>query len=112
MKSGAYLVFDETEALVAVDVNTGRHKGGKSQEESILQVNLEAAEEAARQFDFAADVVEGAVQAAPEAERQRMNRQVQQLRGRSGRARRPMSAPAARSLSLEANDEAMSDMGY
>ncbi|MCF7849553.1 MAG: Rne/Rng family ribonuclease [Kiritimatiellales bacterium] len=50
MKSGAYLVFDETEALIAVDVNTGRHKGGKSQEESILQVNLEAAEEAARQL--------------------------------------------------------------
>jgi len=31
LKSGAYLYFDETEALVAVDVNTGRHKGGQTQ---------------------------------------------------------------------------------
>jgi len=50
LKSGGCLIFDETEALVAVDVNTGRHKGGKTQEESILNVNLEAAEEVARQL--------------------------------------------------------------
>jgi ribonuclease G len=50
LKSGGYVVFDETEALVAIDVNTGRHKGGQSQEESILQVNLEAATEIARQL--------------------------------------------------------------
>jgi ribonuclease G len=50
LKSGGYLVIDETEALVAIDVNTGRHKGGKNQEEAILQVNLEAAVEIARQM--------------------------------------------------------------
>ncbi len=50
LKSGGYLIFDETEALVAIDVNTGRHKGGKTQEESILQVNTEAAQEVARQL--------------------------------------------------------------
>ena len=50
LKSGGYLIFDETEALVAIDVNTGRHKGGKTQEESILQVNIEAAQEVARQL--------------------------------------------------------------
>ncbi len=50
LKSGAYLIFDETEALVAVDVNTGRHKGGKTAEESILAVNTEAADEVARQL--------------------------------------------------------------
>lgn len=50
MKSGAYLIFDETEALVAVDVNTGRHKGSKAQDEAILEVNLEAADEVARQL--------------------------------------------------------------
>ncbi len=50
LKSGGYLIFDETEALVAIDVNTGRHKGGKTQEESILQVNVEAAQEVARQL--------------------------------------------------------------
>jgi ribonuclease G len=50
LKGGGYLVLDETEALVAIDVNTGRHKGGNSQEESIYQVNLEAADEVARQL--------------------------------------------------------------
>ncbi len=50
LKSGGYIVVDETEALVAIDVNTGRHKGGKDQESTILKVNLEAAEEIARQL--------------------------------------------------------------
>ena len=50
LPGGGYLVFDETEALVAIDINTGRHKGGASHEESILEVNLEAADEIARQL--------------------------------------------------------------
>jgi ribonuclease G len=50
LKSGGYIVIDETEALVAIDVNTGRHKGGRDQEASILKVNLEAAEEICRQL--------------------------------------------------------------
>ncbi len=47
---GGYLVIDETEALVAIDVNTGRNKGSKDQDKTILQTNLEAAEEIARQL--------------------------------------------------------------
>jgi ribonuclease G len=50
LKSGGYLVIDETEALVAIDVNTGRHKGSKDQESTILKVNLEAADEICRQL--------------------------------------------------------------
>ena len=50
LKSGGYLVIDETEALIAVDVNTGHYKGSGSQEDSILEVNLEAVEEVARQL--------------------------------------------------------------
>ncbi len=50
LKSGGYIVIDETEALVAIDVNTGRHKGGKDQEAAILRVNLESAEEICRQL--------------------------------------------------------------
>lgn len=73
LPSGGYVVFDETEALIAVDVNTGRHKGPKrakgarrgkgnkggkgnkalssgSQEQAILEVNTEAVEEVARQL--------------------------------------------------------------
>src|SRR6266542_4285719 len=50
LKSGGYIVIDETEALVAIDVNTGRHKGGKDQESTIVRVNLEAADEICRQL--------------------------------------------------------------
>ncbi len=50
LKCGGYIVFDETEALVAIDVNTGRNKGGKDVEKTILQTNLEAADEIARQL--------------------------------------------------------------
>jgi ribonuclease G len=50
LKGGGYIVIDETEALVAIDVNTGRHKGSRDQEATILKVNLEAAEEICRQL--------------------------------------------------------------
>ncbi len=50
LKCGGHLVIDETEALIAIDVNTGRHKGKGSQEDAILEVNLEAVEEVARQL--------------------------------------------------------------
>ena len=46
LPSGGYLVIDETEALIAIDVNTGR---AKTQDKMILQTNIEAAEEVARQ---------------------------------------------------------------
>src|SRR6476646_8575455 len=50
LKSGGYIVVDETEALVAIDVNTGRHKGTKDQESTILKVDQEAADEISRQL--------------------------------------------------------------
>jgi ribonuclease G len=50
LKSGGYIVIDETEAMVAIDVNTGRHKSGKDQESTIVKVNLEAADEICRQL--------------------------------------------------------------
>src|SRR6202043_2205145 len=50
LRCGGYIVIDETEALVAVDVNTGRNKGGRDVERTILQTNLEAADEIARQL--------------------------------------------------------------
>ena len=50
LKSGGCLVIDETEALIAVDVNTGHYKGKGSQEDAIREVNLEAVDEVARQL--------------------------------------------------------------
>jgi len=48
LKSGGCIIFDETEALIAIDVNTGQHKGASNQDDTILQVNLEAVQEIAR----------------------------------------------------------------
>ena len=50
LKCGGYLVFDETEALTAIDVNTGKYTGKSNLEETILKTNLEAVEEIARQI--------------------------------------------------------------
>ena len=47
---GGYIVIDETEALIAIDVNTGRNKGAKDVEKTILQTNLEAVDEISRQL--------------------------------------------------------------
>ena len=49
LRSGGYIVIDEAEALVAIDVNTGRFLGKENLEETILKNNLEAAAEIARQ---------------------------------------------------------------
>jgi ribonuclease E len=50
LRSGGYIVIDVTEALVAVDVNSGRSTKESSIEETALKTNLEAAEEVARQL--------------------------------------------------------------
>lgn len=50
LKSGAYLVMDQTEALVAIDVNSGRATKERNIEETALKTNLEAADEIARQL--------------------------------------------------------------
>ncbi|HLY38224.1 MAG TPA: Rne/Rng family ribonuclease, partial [Candidatus Binatia bacterium] len=50
LKSGGYLIFDQTESLTTVDVNTGRYVGKKDQEETILKTNLEAAKQVVHQL--------------------------------------------------------------
>ncbi|HAY13126.1 MAG TPA: ribonuclease G [Armatimonadetes bacterium] len=50
LKSGGYLVVDETEALTAIDVNTGKQVGSHSLNETILSTNMEAAREVCRQL--------------------------------------------------------------
>lgn len=50
LKSGGYLIINQTEALVAIDVNTGRFVGRHSLEETVLATNLEAVTEAVRQI--------------------------------------------------------------
>lgn len=50
IKRGAYLVIDQTEAMVTIDVNTGRYVGSRDQEKTIFETNLLAAREIARQI--------------------------------------------------------------
>jgi ribonuclease G len=50
LKSGGYLIFDQTEAMTTVDVNTGGFVGHKNLEETIFKTNLEAAHAIARQL--------------------------------------------------------------
>ncbi len=50
LRSGGYVVIDQTEALVAIDVNSGRATRERNIEETALRTNLEAAEEIARQL--------------------------------------------------------------
>ena len=50
LPSGGHLVIDRTEALTVIDVNTGRFVGSTNLEETVLQNNLESAEEIARQL--------------------------------------------------------------
>lgn len=50
LRSGGYITIDHTEALTAIDVNTGKYVGKTSLEETILQTNLEATAEIVRQI--------------------------------------------------------------
>lgn len=44
LKSGAYLVIEPTEALISIDVNSGKNEKGRDKEETFFKINLEAAE--------------------------------------------------------------------
>lgn len=50
LKSGGYIVIDQTEALTSIDVNTGKFTGNTSLEETVLKTNMEAAREIVRQL--------------------------------------------------------------
>jgi ribonuclease G len=52
LKSGGYLIVDQSEALTAVDVNTGRFVGKRDLEETVLRTNLEAVREIVNQLRF------------------------------------------------------------
>ncbi|MEZ4485621.1 MAG: ribonuclease E/G [Syntrophotaleaceae bacterium] len=47
LKSGGYIILEQTEALTAIDVNTGRFVGKRNLEDTILKTNLEAVREVA-----------------------------------------------------------------
>ena len=50
LKCGGYIVIDETEAMIAIDVNSGRHVSSENLEDTVTKTNLEATDEVARQL--------------------------------------------------------------
>ncbi|HHY78212.1 MAG TPA: Rne/Rng family ribonuclease [Clostridiales bacterium] len=50
LKSGGYIVIEQTEALTVIDVNTGRYVGSKDLPDTVLKTNIEAAKEIAKQL--------------------------------------------------------------
>jgi ribonuclease G len=75
LKSGGYLVFDQAEALTAIDVNTGRFVGKRNQDETVLRTNLEAVEEVVKQLrlrNIGGIIIVDLIDMAREADRKRV----------------------------------------
>jgi ribonuclease G len=75
LKSGGYIVIEETEALVAIDVNTGKYVGKGNPEDTILKTNLEAVKEIAYQLrlrNIGGIIIIDFIDMAKEANRQRV----------------------------------------
>ena len=82
LPGGGYLCIDETEALVAIDINTGKSKAGKAQRELILNTNLEAAKEIARQIrlrNIGGQIVIDFIDMANSSDREQVNRTMNKL---------------------------------
>ncbi|MGQ0647644.1 MAG: Rne/Rng family ribonuclease [Gemmatimonadaceae bacterium] len=87
LPSGGYLIIEPTEALVSVDVNSGRFTGKKDPEKTILRTNVEAAREVARQIrlrDIGGIIVCDFIDMEARSNRDRV---LQELRGHLGRDR-------------------------
>ena len=89
LRSGGYIVINQTEALVSIDVNSGRSTREHHIEDTALKTNLEASEEVARQLQAARP---------RRADRHRLHRhgrEAQQPRGRAQAERLPQARPGA-----------------
>ena len=100
LPSGGYLIIEPTEALVSVDVNSGRYTGKKDPEKTILRTNIEAAREVARQLrlrDVGGIVVCDFIDMEVKANRDKV---LQELRTHLGRDRARTKAFAVSELGL------------
>jgi ribonuclease G len=100
LPSGGYLIIEPTEALVSVDVNSGRYTGKKDPEKTILRTNLEAARELARQIrlrDMGGIIVSDFIDMDTKANRDRV---LQELRTHLSRDRARTKAFAVSDLGL------------
>jgi ribonuclease G len=100
LPSGGYLIIEPTEALVSIDVNSGRYTGKKDPEKTILRTNLEAAREVARQLrlrDVGGIIVCDFIDMES---RQNRDKVLQELRTHLGRDRARTKAFAVSDLGL------------
>ncbi|MGQ0764912.1 MAG: Rne/Rng family ribonuclease [Gemmatimonadota bacterium] len=100
LPSGGYLIIEPTEALVSIDVNSGRFTGKKDPEKTIMKTNLEAAREVARQIrlrDVGGIVVCDFIDMESRSSRDRL---LQELRTHLGRDRARTRAFAVSDLGL------------
>jgi ribonuclease G len=100
LPTGGSLVIQPTEALVSIDVNTGRYTGKKDPEKTILRTNLEAAREIARQLrlrDLGGIIVCDFIDMESRGNRDRV---LQELRAHLGRDRARTKAMAVSDLGL------------
>src|SRR5687768_2685787 len=100
LPSGGYLIIEPTEALVSIDVNSGRYTGKKDPEKTILRTNLEAAREVARQIrlrDIGGIIVCDFIDMESRQNREKV---LQELRTHLGRDRARTKAFAVSDLGL------------
>ncbi len=100
LPSGGYLIIEPTEALVSIDVNSGRYTGKRDPEKTILKTNIEAAREVARQLrlrDTGGIVVCDFIDMESKGNRDRV---LQELRTHLGRDRARTKAFAVSDLGL------------
>jgi ribonuclease G len=100
LPSGGYLIVEPTEALVSIDVNSGRYTGKKDPEQTVLRTNLEAAAEIARQLrlrDMGGIIVADFIDMESRQNRERV---LQELRTRMSRDRARTKALAVSDLGL------------
>jgi ribonuclease G len=100
LKSGGYIIIEPTEALVSIDVNSGRYTGKKDPEKTILKTNTEAAREIARQIrlrDVGGIIVCDFIDMETKSNRERV---LQELRQQLARDRARTKAFAVSDLGL------------
>ena len=100
MPTGGYLIIQPTEALISIDVNTGRYTGKRDPESTILRTNLEAAREVARQLrlrDIGGIIVVDFIDMETKSNRDKV---LQELRTHLGRDRARTRAFAVSELGL------------
>ncbi|HKA58928.1 MAG TPA: Rne/Rng family ribonuclease, partial [Gemmatimonadales bacterium] len=100
LPTGGYLIIQPTEALISIDVNTGRYTGKRDPESTILRTNIEAAREVARQIrlrDIGGIIVVDFIDMETKSNRDKV---LQELRTHLGRDRARTRAFAVSELGL------------